>query len=691
MGVSRDEQESLRSVLEGTSATTGEEFFRSLVRGLGGALHLRHVFVTRRLEPDGTRLRTLAYWCGDRFGEEFEYDAEGFACEIVLTEGSTRIAQRLPEQFPRFDRFREWGVESYLGIPVTGCGGDVLGHLAAMDARPLRTEVAPCWMLTTLARRAGAEIERGGVEEELRRSESRYRALVEQIPVVTYIAQLDQRATAVYVSPQILALTGFSQDEWCVSPSRWRRQLHPEDREAVLAQLTQALERVEPFDFEYRLLTKDDRVIWIQEHGVPVIDGGDCPVQFQGVMADVTAQKRLEDELMRSQKLDALGVLAGGVAHEFNNLLTTVLANSSLLADEAPADSKMASRVAQIRTAALRAADLTREMLAVSGKGQFVVSAIDLNHLVREMAPILRTIAKGTTELELELADEVAAVEADAGQLRQLVISLVANAAEAMEQRGGFVRLRTGSLPVEQACPEVVELGQRPSGSICSFLEVSDTGVGMDEATRRRAFDPFFSTKFAGRGLGLAAVLGIVRGHSGAIKLDSAPGAGTTVRLFFPSAEQSAAVITGELEGLAPAPGAEPKCPLAELLQGPREGKVLIVDDDEGVQEVARSMLEGAGLDVMTAGDGDEGIDLFRRHSDEISVVLLDLTMPRVGGEDVLAEMRRIDPEIRVVLMSGYTEQRVKEKFGEEALVDFLQKPFRSEELVRTLRKALDG
>ena len=677
MVASRSDQDVLRAVLEGTSATTGAEFFRSLVRNLAEALGVRHAIVTRRLEPHGTRLQTLACWCGDQFGDDFEYDARGSVCETVLRDGITRIPLGFLERSPGLGRFREWGVEGYLGIPVTGCSGEVLGHLAAMDVQPLQPESGAGWILELLALRAGAEIERGGVEDELRRSESRYRALVEQLPVVTYIARMDEKATAVYVSPQILALTGFTQEEWCVTPSRWRRQLHPEDRDEVLEQLNHALEHAEPFNLEYRLLTRDERVIWIREHGTPVADGGDRPAQLQGVMADVSAQKRLESELMRSQKLDAMSVLAGGVAHEFNNLLTTVLANSALVANEAPDGSKIASRIEQIRIAALRAADLTREMLAFSGKGHFVVSALDLSRLVREMEPVLRTLAKGTTELELELADEVPAIEADGGQLRQAVISLVANAAESMGERGGFIRLSTGSMPAEEACPEALESGERPAGTLCSYLEVADTGAGMDETTRRKAFDPFFSTKFTGRGLGLAAVQGIVRGHGGSIKLESEPGAGTTVRLLFPSVER-VATVAGTPQRAAPAVVARP------------EGKILIVDDDEGVQEVTRSMLEGAGLDVLTAGDGLQGLDLYRRHCNEISVVLLDLTMPKLGGEDVLEQLRSIDPEARVVLMSGYTEKRVKEKLGEDYRAGFLQKPFRAEDLVRKLRQVLD-
>ncbi len=248
MGASQSDQDVLRAVLEGTAATTGAEFFRSLVRNLADALGVRHAIVTRRLEPHGTRLRTLACWCGDHFVDNFEYDARDSACEMVLREGITRVRAGLPERFPGLDLFREWGVEGYLGIPVTGCSGEVLGHLAAMDVQPLQLETGPGWILELLALRAGAEIERGGVEEELRRSESRYRALVEQIPVVTYIARMDKTATTVYVSPQILAMTGFTQEEWCAGPSRWRMQLHADDREEVLQQLNQALERAEPFN-----------------------------------------------------------------------------------------------------------------------------------------------------------------------------------------------------------------------------------------------------------------------------------------------------------------------------------------------------------------------------------------------------------------------------------------------------------
>lgn len=676
MSVSPIEHDELRSVLDGTAATTGEAFFRSLVRHVADALGARYTFVTRRRRPGDTRVKTLAFWGGDRFSENFEYDTVGTACEPVLQSKVITIPQGLRDRFPSVELLQRWKAESYLGIPVPGSDGRVLGHLAALDTRPMQRQAGASWVLKICAARAGAEIERGRVEERLQRSESRYRALVEQIPVVTYVAQLDDRAEAQYVSPQIEAMTGFTPAEWLTPPSRWRLQLHPDDREAVLSELDRSLDQRSPFLCDYRLLKKDGCEIWVREHGVPLNHGSGQPGQFQGVMTDISAQKRLHQEMVRGQKLDALSVLAGGVAHEFNNLLTTVLANAGLALERVNETSPAHRRIDQIKNAALRAAKLTQSMLAFSGKGQFVIEALDLNELLREIAPLLRTLVTGGAELELNLDAETPLIEADAGQLRQAIVSLVGNASDAVEQGCGVVRLSTGSLSSGSGCLEGLEVGGAPTDGNCAFVEVSDNGTGMDEATRSKAFDPFFSTKFTGRGLGLASVQGIVRGHGGAIKLETRLGRGTSLRLLFPACE-----------GLVVGAGIEPASAPGRL---PR-GKILVVDDDDGVQAVARAMLEAAGLEVLNAGGGDEGLELFKRHSEEISVVLLDMTMPRLGGDEVLEELRRVDPEACVILMSGYTEQRVRRLLGPAGPAGFLRKPFRSEELMLKLQQVVES
>ena len=405
-----------------------------------------------------------------------------------------------------------------------------------------------------------------------------------------------------------------------------------------------------------------------------------------GVIAsgqDITEVKRLDSErraleakMQHAQKLESLGVLAGGIAHDFNNLLVGILGNASLALMDLPEDSSLREIISDIETTALRAADLTKQMLAYSGKGRFVVHPVDLNSLVREMAQLLQTVISKRAALRFDFAQELPAVEADGTQLRQIVMNLITNASDAIGSEDGAITLRTGIL---HASREFLESGyvddELPEGSY-AFIEVEDSGCGMDAETRARVFDPFFSTKFTGRGLGLAATLGIVRGHRGTIKVRSEPGRGTTFTILLPC---SRAETSASHEGVSG---------LREQFRG--SGSVLVVDDDETVRSVAQHMLERSGFTVLTARDGCEGVATFEACRDEVALVLLDLTMPTLGGEEAFRAMRQMRPDVRVVLMSGVSSQELASRYGSEGMAGFIQKPFRVEELQECLTSILD-
>jgi PAS domain S-box-containing protein len=404
-----------------------------------------------------------------------------------------------------------------------------------------------------------------------------------------------------------------------------------------------------------------------------------------GVIAsgqDITEVKRLDGErraleakVQHAQKLESLGVLAGGIAHDFNNLLVGILGNASLALMDLPDDSPLREIIADIETTALRAAELTKQMLAYSGKGRFVVHPVNLNALVREMAQLLQTVISKRAALRFDFAQDVPAVEADGTQLRQIVMNLITNASDAIGGEDGTITLRTG---LRDASREFLESGyvhdELPEGSY-AFIEVEDSGCGMDAETKARIFDPFFSTKFTGRGLGLAATLGIVRGHRGTIKVRSEPQHGTTFTILLP-------------------------CPRAETSSGhagessPRErfrgsGSVVVVDDDETVRSVARHMLERSGFTVLTARDGCEGVATIEACRDDVALVLLDLTMPTLGGEEAFRAMRQMRPDVRVVLMSGFSSHELASRYGSEGMAGFIQKPFRVEELQACLTTIL--
>ncbi|MHC4717315.1 MAG: PAS domain-containing hybrid sensor histidine kinase/response regulator, partial [Planctomycetota bacterium] len=413
---------------------------------------------------------------------------------------------------------------------------------------------------------------------------------------------------------------------------------------------------------------------------VPVLEAGYVNV-YAG---DITGRRRAEEERRKlesqvqyAQKLESLGVLAGGIAHDFNNLLVAILGNADLALRDSPPESPVRPGLEAIKRAAIRASDLTNQMLAYSGRGRLVVEHLDLNRLVEEMAHLLKvSIAKNVT-LTFDLAEGLPPVEADAAQLRQVVMNLITNASEAIGAEQGTVKVSTGVMEADRAYLDQAHLAREiPEGQYV-YVDVADTGCGMDEETMAKLFDPFFTTKFTGRGLGLAAALGIVRGHRGAIWVESQVGVGSTLRVLLP--------------GVEVAPGAPTKPEPEEAPETWRgEGTVLVIDDEEGVRTVARSMLERLGYEVVTAADGAEGLAEYRKRPDQVALVLLDMTMPRLGGEETLREIRRIRPDAKVILTSGYPEEDAAKRFAGMGLAGFIQKPFGLSDVVAKLRRALE-
>jgi PAS domain S-box-containing protein len=394
---------------------------------------------------------------------------------------------------------------------------------------------------------------------------------------------------------------------------------------------------------------------------------------------DVTQRRRAEEErrtlerrVQHAQRLESLGVLAGGIAHDFNNLLMGILGNADIALQELPAGSPARERIEDVRTGGVRARELTLQMLAYSGRGTFVVEPVDLAALVRDIAHLLRVAVGASVKLEFASAESVPLVMADAAQVRQIVMNLITNASEAIGDRPGTVTLSTGSMHADRAfLHDCLPDPDIPEGDY-AWVEVSDTGSGMDDATKARIFDPFFTTKFTGRGLGLAAVLGIVRGHRGAIRVRSAPGRGSTFRVLFPVSRDAASLPAA----VEPAPAGDWRA----------SGTVLVVDDDDTVRTVVRRMLKACGLESREASDGRAGVDALRAAPDDFVAVLLDMTMPQMGGEEAFREIRRIRPGVPVILMSGYTEQDAAARFRGLGLSGFVQKPFTREALVARLR-----
>jgi signal transduction histidine kinase/CheY-like chemotaxis protein len=382
------------------------------------------------------------------------------------------------------------------------------------------------------------------------------------------------------------------------------------------------------------------------------------------------ARRAIEAKVLEVQKLESLGVLAGGIAHDFNNLLVAIMGNAGLALLDLPEDSPARTSIMDVEIASRRAGELARQMLAYSGRSRFRIEPVELSDLVRELLTLLQvSIGKGVI-LKLHLPDEPIVVDADAAQLRQVVMNLVINAADAIHDRSGTVTIRVGRIEADadylaNAHPEA---GLEPGHY--ATLEVADTGIGMDRETQDRIFDPFFTTKFTGRGLGLAAVLGIVRGHAGALRVYSELGHGSTFRVVLPLSASSPVPSHGTAESWR------------------SEATVLVVDDDAMVRSVARRLLEAFGLTVHVAEGGPEAIARLAAAPDAIDAVLLDMTMPEMSGADVFLRMREIRSDLPVVLMSGYHEDELAEEVG-AGISGFVQKPFTPADLASRMRVAL--
>jgi two-component system, cell cycle sensor histidine kinase and response regulator CckA len=373
--------------------------------------------------------------------------------------------------------------------------------------------------------------------------------------------------------------------------------------------------------------------------------------------------------------LESLGVLAGGIAHDFNNLLMGILGNADLaLMDLSPA-SPVRQYLKEIEKASRRAAELCRQMLAYSGKGKFIVERLNLSEVVQEMAHMLKMALSPKTILRYHFSPNLPAIQADVTQIRQTIMNLITNASEAIGNGSGVITVTTGAVECNQAFLKETYLDDQLPEGLYVYIEVEDTGCGMDEATRNKIFDPFFTTKFTGRGLGLAAALGIIRGHQGAITVHSEPGKGSTFKVLFPA-------VPPETEHREAAKTSEKSV-------RPEARTILLVDDDEAVRLVGKRMLERLGFKVLTAADGQEAIDCFRSRADQIQCILLDLTMPRLDGDKCFQELRRVRADIRVVLTSGYNEQEVARRFAGRDLAGFLQKPYTLTGLQEIIKRVL--
>ncbi len=574
----------------------------------------------------------------------------------------------------------EWPYRTLVGVPLAHQGEIVAtlfgasfgdqGHVVISDKRIKALE--------SLAGAAGLAMNRLKARRDLEAEEARFHQLFEQTSDAHFLHQGDRYVDVNEAAVRLFGLPRerlLAMSAWELSPDH--QPSGQSSREAAEGYIRGVL-RGEPQRFEWYHKAGDGRE-FPAEVSLTLMSREDGPL-IQAIVRDISVQKQaeveraaLERQLFQAQKMESLGVLAGGIAHDFNNLLMGVLGHAGLALEQLNPLHPARRNLESIQKAGQRAADLTRQMLAYSGRGQFVVRNLDLTAQVEEMAHLLEVSLPKTVVLKLDLRRGLPSISADAAQIQQVIMNLVINAAEAINEASGLITLATGAQHLDQAMVRVMLVGQDVVPGTYVYLEVSDTGCGMDSETMARIFEPFFTTKFTGRGLGLSAIMGIVRGHKGALKVYSEIGRGTTFKVLFP------------------AQGPAPESLRAKAGDPAWEGTglILVVDDDETVRSVARQALELKGFEVLEAEDGLVALELLRLRGGDIALVLLDMTMPHMGGEAAFREMRQLQPAIKVILSSGYNEQEAMSRFQGKGLRGFIQKPYGPRDLLAKIQAVL--
>jgi len=513
--------------------------------------------------------------------------------------------------------------------------------------------------------------EREQAERARAEAEAKYRMLVEQVNAISYIAEIGINGQWYYVSPQVESILGYTPEEWLAVARQWTEMIHKDDLQIVAA-AEEACMRGEPFQAEFRMKRKDGKEVWVSDTAV-VVQGSDAHPVMEGIIVDITERKVLETQLQQSRKLEAVGRLAGGIAHDFNNLLTIITGYTDLALSRPAVPLQLRSDIEKIENASGRAAALVRQLLAFSRKQVLQPKTLDLNAIVLNLDKLMRRLMDDHIEMVTRVRDDLGKVKADPAQIEQVIMNLVVNARDAMP-KGGRLLMETSNADLESTY-SAEHTSVKPGRYV--MLAVSDTGVGMDTETVAHIFEPFYTTKESGHGtgLGLATVYGIVKQSGGYIWVYSELGKGSTFKVYLPRVEELVAEAPPKQAPLREQRGTE---------------TVLLVEDEEAVRELVQTILTGQGFEVIVAREPREAEEIARKFSDEIHLLLTDVVMPGIGGRELASRIMASRPHIRVLYMSGYTENVITSGGMLEEGLAFLQKPFSPAALVQKIREVLN-
>jgi PAS domain S-box-containing protein len=542
--------------------------------------------------------------------------------------------------------------------PMISRSGALLGMVSTHWREPHELKPTEADVLDILARLAADLIERSQVEEKLRESENRFQNMADTAPLMIWMADPNMRCT--FVNKAWLEFTGRTLE--LELGDGWTTSIHPEDFDCVRSICTAARGTGNAVQTECRKRRADGEYRWVLASGVPRFGQDGRLLGYVGTSIDITDLKQRRDEDAASQKLESVGRLAGGIAHDFNNILGAVLAQADLALAGLSVGGHPIEELNRIRELAIRGGGIVRQLMIYAGQESRIFEPVSLSCLIEDMRDLLKVVASKHAVLRIELGRDTPLVQANPAQLRQVVMNLVTNASEAIGGHDGVIMIRTAR---SETAPDV------PGGELANWveLEISDTGCGIKRDDQAKIFDPFFSTKPGGHGLGLAVVQTIVKGLGGAIQVESEGGRGSTFRILLPCLSRTVpAVRPTEAE------------PTREELRDP--ATVLVVEDEDSLRLPTAKVLRMKGFNVYEAGTGTEALAAINAHKETIAVVLLDMTLPGAPSREVLAEARRLQPNVKVIVTSAYGPNKLDELFHGIEIDSFLRKPYTLSEVV---------
>lgn len=660
----RKMENALREIAERLSPATGNVFFQSVAKYLSEALGAEHVVIGQLVRGRDDLVRTIAVSKFGRIVENFEYSLAGSPCENVVNQKLRSYSRDLSRIFPDNAWLAEMKIESFVGMPLFDSAGNVIGIMNAMDSKPLDNPHMAESLLSIFATRAAAELERMQAEKRLSEAEIRYRALFEQSP--DGILLIDENGVPVEFNGAVHQQLGYTKEEFAALRIS---DIDPvENEEEIRQSISNVLKTAGDFRFEVKHKTKEGEIRDVQVIAQRLVLSD--KVYLHAIWRDITDRKKMEEEILNVEKLESLGVLAGGIAHDFNNLLVGILGNISLAKLTTDGDSSAYERLLEAEKACVLAKGLTQQLLTFSRSGEPLKKVVFIGDIVRDSCAF--SLSGSNVKYYSSIPDNILPVEVDAGQISQVLNNLIINADQAMPY-GGAIQVKCSNISLGDG--DIMPL---PPGRYVR-IAIQDQGSGIPENFLTKIFDPYFTTKQKGSGLGLATCYSVVKKHGGHIEVESKVGVGTTFYIYLPASDKE-----------LPALEAQHKKPL------PGRGRILLMDDEEIVRLVTVNMLKELGYEVKSASTGEEAIEIYLSAMNEgrpFSAVITDLTVRGgMGGRETIGKLLESDPHVRAIVFSGYSDDPITSNFSEYGFKGFLCKPCQIEELSAVLHAAMgDG